>query len=124
MSAEYVALSFFKTNRIDYYFKKPYIYFPCPHCCEEAKMFAENATWECMECNGKGTLITLMELLNKKKKEQKILQNVKVYNPTKEIQQIRLMFSKLKKQDSAEIDRLYQKVDELLSYFDEKLKGP
>lgn len=119
MSVEYVALSFFKANKIDYYLNKPYIIFPCPHCCAEAIMLTEDATWKCGVCESKGTLVTLMRLLQNGNKEQKILQNIKVYNPTKEIQHIRDLFSKIIVRSDVEINILYEKVDKLIGYYNQ-----
>jgi ribosomal protein L37AE/L43A len=125
VSAEYVTLSFLKSKKINYYYQKPYIYFTCPYCCEEAKMTAKKGIWECEKCHKDGTLVTLMEFVKENRKEQKILQNIAVYNPIKEAQTIRHQFKRLIIQHGAEIEGLYQRVNNLIEYYcNQKRKEP
>ncbi|RDI44061.1 hypothetical protein [Falsibacillus pallidus] len=82
MSKSYTCLSFFKTNKISYYYEKPLILFPCPFCQKEATMNTFDGKWMC-GCGESGTLITLQTnidlyntgksiVLNPKKTRKKI----------------------------------------------------
>ena len=63
MSSEYVYLSFFKTNKIDYIYhtNTKTIEFPCIYCQHSAEMNTKSSEWFCYECNQNGNLINLIE---------------------------------------------------------------
>jgi ribosomal protein S27AE len=119
LSLELVALSFFKSNGIDYYFEKPIIKFPCVDCGSEAVMHSHTTKWECKQCNMKGTITKLIELKNQD------WHNDKVYNPKKEKEKIKQLFEKVCNQNSTNknIQTLREKVEELLKYHEEKNLG-
>ncbi|MUT68499.1 hypothetical protein [Paenibacillus sp. NEAU-GSW1] len=117
MSTEYVALSFFKTNKIDYYYKKPIITFPCPDCGKEAKMNAFEATWSCNACFARGTLVSLIKLTTSSH-SGKLTESI--YNPGKEILDIRRLLQEVKRSSSERnqklIEKAYNKTNALYSY--------
>lgn len=63
MGKEYVYLSFFKSNKVDYIFHKQskIIEFPCIHCNDSAKICTKTARWDCKHCNRNGNFLTLIE---------------------------------------------------------------
>lgn len=117
MSTEYVALSFFKSNHIHYQYDKPFILFPCPSCALEANMNAYTGLWKCNSCGSQGTLITLIEMIERNGKEKQLLQNLKVYHPKEEHILIRKAFETLSKQYGDRVEKLYRRVEKLIEYY-------
>lgn len=92
MSSEYVFLSFFKTNKIDYLYHSntKTIEFPCIHCHHSAKMNTNTSEWFCDTCHQKGNIIRLIEF-NKQHSFGKL------FNPKKELKRIIRTLNKLSK---------------------------
>lgn len=83
MSSEYVYLSFFKTNKIDYIYhpNSKTIEFPCIHCQHAAKMYTKSSEWFCDQCHQSGNLINLIEF-------SKLHSFGKLFVPKKELKRI------------------------------------
>lgn len=117
MNAEYVSLSFFKSHNIDYHYKKPFVTFPCPSCCREAKMDVRNTSWHCTDCTDYGTLLTLIKIIEQDGPSKRVLTNLKVYNPNEEWILIKSRFETLIIKHGKPVEKLYEKVCQLIDYY-------
>ncbi|MCM3584258.1 hypothetical protein M3182_00700 [Mesobacillus maritimus] len=121
MGKHYVVLSFFKANKINYYFdsNRMTIVFPCPYCWEQTKMNAITSEWTCNNCNQIGNLLTLIQV----NKEDPIKTKVAVYNPKKERLQINYLFDKMldlqnNTNSKSTLLKLKNKVNDLIEYYE------
>lgn len=109
MSLEYVALSFFKEKKINYFYNKPIIIFPCPYCSSEAQMTSSTTLWCCIICGEAGNLTVLI----KNTKES----NRIVYHPLNERKAICQQIHRLSKKCGEEPNSLIERVEKLIEYY-------
>lgn len=85
---ELVALSFFKSKRIEYFLDKgkKEITFPCFKCHQPAIMASITTDWNCAQCSSKGNLSTLVNWTNSSITSSPI--GIKIFNPNKEFDDI------------------------------------
>lgn len=120
MSLEWVTLSFFKENNIDYYLdhKQKLLMFSCFHCGRHAVLKTNNTSWICKDCENEGNLHSLILLLEQPK-ENITSKSEKLYNPTKERRKIRALFRKLIRENEAisnELGSLFSSVEDLIIF--------
>ena len=115
MGKELLALSFFKDKNIGYYFniKRDVIMFPCVHCGKEAAMDSKTTNWKCPFCDQKGNLVNLASYMTK----EPPLPSTKIYNPKTEWNLIKNRFHKLIERHGGEVESLFKKTDDLISYY-------
>jgi hypothetical protein len=75
-------------------------------------MNACDSTWDCSSCLQKGNVIKLQKLWERNKEE---LTMIEIYNPRKEIKEIRHLLKKLDQNDLSK--NLTYKIEKLLNYF-------
>ncbi|MGR3765257.1 hypothetical protein [Rossellomorea sp. NS-SX7] len=124
MKLKYVCLSFFKEQKISFFYnkKEERIYFPCPICDETVFLEIESANWFCQACDEGGTLKVLINFSNTGS-----LSTKKVYNPTKEKRDIRILYKNLLSSTQDEklksrFEYFMNKVENLIEYFDSEDK--
>jgi hypothetical protein len=115
MSREFVYLSFFKTNRIDYIYRPDLneIDFPCIHCSNTASMCSQTSKWYCSRCNQSGNIINLIEY-------EKHNSFRKMYVPKKEQKSIIQTLERLSKKYPQEhrLLALKDQVKTLINYYE------
>lgn len=115
---ELLALSFFKSEKIDYYYDQRSIIFSCFNCEAEIAMDVTTTNWECNHCSTHGKLPTLISMLEKNKKTFEPTK--KLYKPSKARREINQSFERLMKlsgeQQLKELTKLRSEVDILIDY--------
>lgn len=113
MSSEYVYLSFFKTNKIDYIYHQhiKIIEFPCIHCHHSAKMNTISSEWFCNQCHQSGNLINLIEF-------SRIHSFGKLFIPKKELKRIVQTLNRLSKKypNESSLNSIKNRVINLVNY--------
>ncbi|TWI56324.1 hypothetical protein [Halalkalibacter nanhaiisediminis] len=113
-----LALSFFKSEKIDYYFDQRSIIFSCFSCDTEIAMDVTTTNWECNYCSTYGKLTTLISMLEKNKKTFELTK--KVYKPSIARREINQSFERLMKlsneQQLKELTKLRSEIDILIDY--------
>jgi hypothetical protein len=115
-SKKSLALSFFKDNKIKYYLNGEVLFFPCCECRKEAEMSAETTHWRCSHCRESGNLVSLVKRLE----DGDGSINVDIYNPRKEWNKIKSQFRKLIPEYGDRVERLFEKTEELVSYYESR----
>jgi hypothetical protein len=121
MNKALACLSFFKRNKISYYYEETsnLITFPCFKCRYQAGMDTTTTKWNCVKCGNKGNLVTL---INDTKCNSAVeIKEVKIFNPSKEKREVRKLAKKIdEKYQSNDTAKLRVKIDQLLKYLNEK----
>ncbi|PAK37105.1 hypothetical protein, partial [Peribacillus simplex] len=86
-----VLTSFLKEKKISYFITEKTLYFQCFFCYEKAEMDYDTSVWQCKKCARNGTLFDLMQRL-KEQPRQSIEAFERIYNPKKEVYQIKKQF--------------------------------
>ena len=71
-------------------------------------------------CGRHGTLITVMEMVEKNGKENRVLQHLKVYHPKEEYHLIKCSFESLIQTYGERVQKLYRRVEKLIDYYQEE----
>jgi hypothetical protein len=125
MNKKLVALSFFKSKKINYYLYGSSIIFPCFNCQHEAIMDCQSTLWECKNCSENGTLKYLIEFTQTKSLES--IKKYKVYNPRKTRKEInskfQILINKCDENIKNDLENLYKQTEELFVYFFEKINN-
>lgn len=115
MSREYVYLSFFKENKIDYIYHSEMnnIVFPCLYCEHTAKMCSITSEWSCSNCRNYGTLIHLIDFA-------RVNSFRGMYIPGKEKKSLAQMLHRLSKKypEDQSITIVREKVRRLINYYE------
>lgn len=115
MSKEYVYLSFFKSNKVNYIYhsKSQTIEFACIYCHGKAAMNSRTSEWKCRICSESGNLVTLINFAKHNTFGE-------IYVPNKEKQSIFRMLDRLsnKYPEENRLVLLEQKVKELIKYYE------
>jgi hypothetical protein len=115
MSKEYVYLSFFKINKIDYNYRPDLsvIEFPCIYCPNTATMDSQTSAWTCNGCDQKGNIINLIEY-------SKCNDFRRMYIPKKEQKSIFAMLDRISKKypNEQRLSALKDKVKTLINYYE------
>jgi hypothetical protein len=128
LSLEFICLSFFKENKIQYFLDKQQIIFPCLICRNSVSMETVESKWRCSNCNRSGNIFTLNELVNELLEIDIPFTYYKVYNPRKEKNEINHRLKQIsKRMDNDrlknEIEVILEKVKKLINYYYEKNKS-
>lgn len=119
---ELLALSFFKSEKIDYYYDQRSIIFSCFNCRTEVAMDVKTTNWECNHCSTHGKLTTLISMLEKNEKTFELAK--KVYKPSIARREINQSFERLIKlsseQQLKELTKLRSEIDILIDYLQRK----
>jgi len=124
MTKAIACLSFLKQNKIHYYYEESRntIKFPCFTCQSQIEMNTVTTKWTCTKCVFTGNLVTLITY--QKENEVNKLKKVKVYNPTVENREVRYLVKKIdEKYHTKETEKLRDKIEQLLKYYNEKLSS-
>ncbi|CAM4027160.1 hypothetical protein L1N85_17135 [Paenibacillus alkaliterrae] len=117
MSREYVYLSFFKENKVDYIYRPDLsiIEFPCTDCQNAAIMCSQTSYWKCENCNQGGNILRLIEFVKCNGKFRRL------YVPKKEQKIIFQLVERLLKKypDEPGLSKINSKVRELIKYYEE-----
>lgn len=120
---ELLALSFFKTEKIDYFYDQSTIIFPCFLCGNETKMNGLTTEWECRTCSQSGKITTLITLIEQNRNDVKAKN---VYKPSKARKDITNAFDRLINvsdgKGSIELMKLREEVEILINYLIEEKK--
>lgn len=121
LNLKLLCLSFLKEKNIDYYYDEPYAVISCLKCSKELKLDTHNGKWSCKNCNSKGNLFDLEELILNG------FRSSTIYNPRKEKNKLKQNISKIKEKITDpeikyKIDEVNEKLEELFTYFTEKEK--
>ncbi|MCP1495152.1 hypothetical protein J2Y73_005183 [Peribacillus frigoritolerans] len=113
-----VIASFLKEKKISYYITEETMYFQCLFCYEKAEMDYNTSVWHCNKCAHNGTFFDLMQRL-KEQPHQTFDAFKSIYNPKKEIYQIKKQFKLLiiennKTPTEKKLVQLYNKVLDLI----------
>jgi flagellar basal body-associated protein FliL len=122
MTKALACLSFFKQNKIHYYYEeaKNVIAFPCFTCQNQIELDTLTTKWNCNTCGLKGNLVTLITFQKENNVNQ--IKEVKVYNPTIENREVRYLVRKIdEKYHTKDTEKLVGKIEELLNYYNKKL---
>lgn len=116
MGREYVYLSFFKTNKIDYKYhsRLKIIEFACIGCEGKAIISSVTSEWQCSNCSQSGNLVTLINFAKNNKFGR-------IYVPKKEQQSILKTLDRLANKYPVEEQRislLIKKIKELVKYYE------
>lgn len=115
MSREYVYLSFFKSNKVDYTYhsRVKIIEFACIYCYETAVMNSKTSEWRCSNCSESGNLVTLINYAQNNSFG-------KIFTPRKEQQSIFNMLEQLSNKYPKEKSLLLvtQKIKGLIKYYE------
>jgi ribosomal protein S27AE len=119
MSREYVYLSFFKENKIDYIYRSDLsiIEFPCIHCQNVAIMCSQTSNWKCGKCNHSGNILKLIEFVKQRGYFRRL------YVPKKEQKNIIRMLERLSKKypDEPNLSKVNSKVREFIKYYEDNI---
>ena len=115
MTKEYVFLSFFKSNNIDYryYSNLSLIEFPCIHCRSSANMNSKTSIWTCSSCKKTGNIVSLIEYSKQNKFGS-------IYMPSKEKKSILRIIKGLSRKypEEQSLTKVERKLNDLINFYE------